>query len=119
MADDRSRAPTEVGSILQAILGRIDPENRIALWQKWDAVVGEPIASHARPSRLDDGVLVVAVTSHAWAQELQHLKGDLIKRLNAAFGATRVRDIFFVPASDRAGDEPPRPAGKRKAGPRN
>lgn len=115
MAEDRRRAPAEVGSILQGILGRIDPENRIGLWRKWDAVVGEPIASHARPNRLEDGVLVVDVSSHSWAQELQHLKGDLVTRLNGAFGERKIREIYFVVGSDRSSDEPARDnAGPRR-----
>lgn len=112
MADDRRRPPTGVGSVLDAVLARLDPDNRIALWRRWDAVVGEPIASHARPNRLEDGVLVVEVTSHAWAQELQHLRGDLATRLNRAFGAKKVREIRFVVGGERAaGARPKRPSG--------
>ena len=109
MANDRRRTPAGVGSILEEILGRIDPEKRIALWQKWNEVVGEPIASHARPTRLEDGVLVVTVSSHSWAQELQHMKGDLADRLNRAFGAKKVREIYFVTGNDDRGDGEKRP----------
>ncbi len=96
MADNRRGTPTGVSSILEGVLARIDPDRKIALWRGWSAAVGEPIASHTRPDRLEDGVLVVRVDSHAWTQELQHLKRDLIGRLNNRFGAGKVREIYFV-----------------------
>ena len=99
MARERNRRPEEICGILATVLARLDPEQRIALWRAWDEAVGEPIASHARPERLEDGVLVVAVSSHTWAQELQLLKRDLIANVNRVFGDARVRDVFFVTAA--------------------
>jgi len=114
MATDRRRSPTGVGAILEDILARIDPEKRIGLWQKWDEVVGEPIASHARPSRIEDGVLIVTVSNHTWAQELQLLEEDLIERLNRAFGEARVRDIYFVIGAEPAAERPSQSLRRRR-----
>ena len=62
----------------------------------WDAGVGPTVARHARPRRLRQGALVVAVDGAEWMQELQFLKHDLCERLNARCGRDIVRDIFLV-----------------------
>ena len=85
--------------MLRAALGRLPEAQRLAdhaLWTHWDAVVGPTLARHARPERLRRGVLVVAVDSPEWMQELQFLKRDLRERLNARLGRSAVRDVFLV-----------------------
>jgi predicted nucleic acid-binding Zn ribbon protein len=44
-------------------------------------------------------VLIVAVDSPEWMQELQFLKHELRERLNARLGRSAVRDVFLVLAS--------------------
>ncbi|HYR95871.1 MAG TPA: DUF721 domain-containing protein [Candidatus Binatus sp.] len=91
--------PSRLGDVLRAALGRLPEAQRLAdhaLWTHWDAVVGPTLARHARPERLRRGVLVVAVDSPEWMQELQFLKRDLRERLNARLGRSAVRDVFLV-----------------------
>ena len=91
--------PARVGDVLRAALGRLPDAQRLAdhaVWTHWDAVVGPTLARHARPERLRRGVLVVAVDSAEWMQELQFLKHDLRERLNARLGRTVVRDVFLA-----------------------
>ena len=85
--------------MLRSALERLPEARRLAdhaLWAHWDDVVGPTLARHARPERLRRGVLVVAVDSPEWMQELQFLKRDLRDRLNARLGRTVVRDLFLV-----------------------
>ena len=50
----------------------------------WPRAVGEGIARHAWPSRVDrGGTLHVAVESATWAFELTHLAPELLERLRA------------------------------------
>jgi predicted nucleic acid-binding Zn ribbon protein len=91
--------PTRLGDVLRAALGRLPDAQRLAdhaLWTHWDAVVGPTLALHARPERLRRGVLIVAVDSPEWMQELQFLKHELRERLNARLGRSAVRDVFLV-----------------------
>ena len=91
--------PSRVGDVLRAALARVPEAQRIAdhaLWAHWDAVVGPTLALHARPARLRRGMLVVAVDSPEWMQELQFLKHELRDRLNARLGRPVVRDVFLA-----------------------
>jgi predicted nucleic acid-binding Zn ribbon protein len=97
-----SPPPARLGDVLRSALERLPEAQRLAdhaLWAHWDAVVGPTLARHARPERLRRGVLVVAVDSPGWMQELQFLKRDLRDRLNARLGRTVVRDLFLVLAT--------------------
>ena len=96
--------PSRLGDVLRAALARLPNAQQIAdhaLWAKWDAVVGTTLAAHARPRRLQRGILLVAVDSPEWMVEVQFLKQDLRQRLNAALGRSVVRDIFLVLGGDR------------------
>src|SRR5215471_17932212 len=68
---------------------------------EWAAVVGEDIARMSRPIQLafprgerKGGVLTVACSGAA-ALELQHLKPQILDRVNTHFGYGAVRDIRF------------------------
>jgi predicted nucleic acid-binding Zn ribbon protein len=92
-----------LGDVLRAALERSPVARQIAdhaVWAHWDAVVGPTVAAHARPHRLRRGILLVAVDSPLWMQELQFLKHELRDRLNARAGRAVVRDVFVVLASD-------------------
>jgi predicted nucleic acid-binding Zn ribbon protein len=64
---------------------------------RWPDVVGEAVAAHCRPVRLeDDGTLLVTADSAAWATQLAYLQGTLLDRINRICGpgavvAVRVR----------------------------
>lgn len=102
MTRERSR-PSRLGEVLRAALDRLPIARRLddyALWPHWDAVAGPTVAQHARPERMQRGVLVVRVDGVEWMQELQFLKHELRERLNVRLGRPAVRDIFLVLASD-------------------
>lgn len=111
MVRDPRATPSGVATVLASVLERLDPQRRILLWQKWEEAVGEPIASRARPRDLIDGVLVLAVANHTWAQELQMLRPELVVRLNRALGKDLVREIQIVNAT---GEPAPEAAPQRR-----
>lgn len=95
----RNDAPTPLADVLRAVLERLPDASRLAdheLWTHWDAVVGPTIAAHARPHRLQRGVLTVSVDAPEWMQELQFQKQDLRERLNARIGRPAVRDLYLL-----------------------
>jgi predicted nucleic acid-binding Zn ribbon protein len=94
-----SDRPERLADVLRVALARLPEGERLAdhaVWTHWDAVVGPTLALHARPDRLRRGVLVVAVDSPEWMQELVFFKHELRDRLNARLERHAVRDIFLV-----------------------
>ncbi|BDV41769.1 hypothetical protein GURASL_06920 [Geotalea uraniireducens] len=85
------------------------------IWLVWESVVGEQIATKARPVKFRDGTLTVAVYNAPWMQQLNFLKGKIVQALNRALGEELVREIYL-----RAGTLPPAIAAEhgRTAAPR-
>ncbi len=87
------------------VLERLLPDLPIAgrvknyrVWELWEEVVGRTVAARAWPSKLQHGKLFVTVSHPAVAQELQFLKGRLVRSLNQALarhGAPPVKALFF------------------------
>lgn len=48
---------------------------------RWVEAVGEPVAKHVRPVKLDGGRLVVEVDDPAWATQLRFLEATLRQRV--------------------------------------
>lgn len=67
----------------------------------WREVVGEGIAVHCVPDKYDKGVLWLAASGSAWAQEIRLKKDELLLKLNEAAGEELFRDL-------RIGTRPPR-----------
>ena len=61
----------------------------------WKHAVGEGLSSHAVPVQLQGHVLVVAVADNAWQKQLQHMRGQLLFRLNSVLGQPLVKSIEF------------------------
>lgn len=68
------------------------------VFSRWDAVAGPALARHARPLRLEDGALVVAVDSPPWATQVRALADEILKRLAAETGEALVRLVVVVRA---------------------
>jgi predicted nucleic acid-binding Zn ribbon protein len=57
------------------------------LFGRWDEAVGEQVAQHVRPLKLDRGVLSVEVDDPAWATQVKFLAPAIISRLAEVAGA--------------------------------
>jgi predicted nucleic acid-binding Zn ribbon protein len=60
-----------------------------ALWRSWPKLVGEQLAPHCRPLRLQGGVLTVGAAPGPWLQALQYNRHQLLGSLRAAGFAVR------------------------------
>jgi len=91
----------------------------------WPGAVGEEVAHNATPRTLRDGCLTVATSSSVWAQTLQLMETEVLRRLNLALRdgpvgragpgteAPALQRLVFRPAGwdpGAAGDGP-RPLG--------
>lgn len=81
--------------------------------RRWPEVVGPVVARRSAPERYDRGIVWVAVSGSAWAQELRSQKEQLLEKLNATAGE---QDLFkdlrfgvrpFEPIQPREGCQQP------------
>lgn len=96
---DRKRKPVSiadaVGDFLQerGLAKRVEQAGAIEAWPR---VVGERIAAVTKAiSITPDGVLFVAVKTHAWMTELGLMEPELLAALNARKGREKVRKIRY------------------------
>jgi predicted nucleic acid-binding Zn ribbon protein len=81
--------PRPLSSSLDAILRSLRAPDRrqvAGLFGGWDHVVGDQVATHVQPVRLDEGVLVVEVDDPAWATQIRLLTPRIIERLAEVAG---------------------------------
>lgn len=107
--------PQPVGDVLTRFLERTGMAPRVeaaAVIPEWAECVGPAIAAVTEPLRVSDGTLVVAVSTSAWMMELNMMKAELMRHLNAGKSANaRIKGIAFVMGGGDAVQAP-------RAGPR-
>lgn len=94
------REPRSVGESLRSVTASFGSRGRaIDLSERWATAVGEAIATHSRPERLDGGRLVVVVDDPAWASELRYHSSRILAALNdgpeAAEGSMTITELHF------------------------
>lgn len=69
------------------------------VFSRWEELVGPAVARHARPLRLEEGTLVVAVDQPPWATQLRVLAPGILARLTEQTGERLVRlEVVVRPA---------------------
>ena len=63
---------------------------------RWKQVVGERLARETRPESLEDGELVVRVSSAPWAVQVGFRKDRLAASANEALGGALVTSVRVV-----------------------
>lgn len=76
-------------------LGLAERLREAEIWRIWSDVVGEALAARARPVRIINGTLTVAVSSAPWMQELRFMTSMMKEKLNNCLGAEVVREIVL------------------------
>lgn len=59
----------------------------------WKHAVGDGLSCHAVPVQLQNSTLVIAVADNIWKKQLEHMRGQLLFRLNSVLGQTIVTSI--------------------------
>jgi predicted nucleic acid-binding Zn ribbon protein len=89
--------PTPLSALLAGVLKEAGIAERVelaAVVPEWPALVGAQIAAVTTPLLVTaDGTLFVAVTTHAWMNELSLMEPELLRALNTAAGRLPVRKI--------------------------
>jgi predicted nucleic acid-binding Zn ribbon protein len=64
-----------------------------AVFSGWTPIVGPQLAAHTKPEAFNEGELVVAADSDAWAAQVRLMAPQLLKRLAEELGHGTVRRI--------------------------
>jgi len=101
LATDRKpqRQPQAVGDLVSGFLrrsGLADKVEAAAVIPQWEEIVGPQIARVTRAVRVSDATLFVAVRSSSWMSELNLMKSELLRRINAGRRLGRIEQIVFV-----------------------
>lgn len=94
-----SGQPQPVGDLLGRFLDRsgLAPKVEAAgAVQDWAERVGPQIAAVTEALRVSEGVLMVAVANSVWMNELNMMRGELMRRINAGRKEGRIKSLVFV-----------------------
>ena len=83
------KPPRALNEVLGKVLRRMrvsDQSSAIGLFSGWRQIVGDTIADHVAPKRLEKRVLVVEVDDPAWATQIKFLESQLIATLRDSVG---------------------------------
>jgi predicted nucleic acid-binding Zn ribbon protein len=83
---------TSLKDVLPLALGQVAYSTTSAgpLKVIWDALVGAAIANNTTPVSLHGGTLLIETQNRAWADELTRQTPDLLPKLQAQLGGSRV-----------------------------
>jgi predicted nucleic acid-binding Zn ribbon protein len=75
-----------LGDELNRLLRRLGSEPASSLssvFDDWGSIVGEQVAAHVSPVRLQDGRLLVEVDDPTWATQMRFLESHIISSISA------------------------------------
>ncbi len=107
--DEPVNEPVSLGDSLHEVVRSLRPGNSAAnglvagaghasasalggVFGRWEEVVGEALAAHVQPVKLDGSTLIVEVDDPAWATQLKFLEAALKERLLSIAG-TKIERI--------------------------
>jgi predicted nucleic acid-binding Zn ribbon protein len=85
-----------VGSSLGDVANRLGlaaPGTLHQIFSQWAELVGEPLATHVKPTSMRDGVLRLRADEPAWAAQVGYLGTDLMARINDRLGTVVVVEL--------------------------
>jgi predicted nucleic acid-binding Zn ribbon protein len=83
--------PIPISSSLDGVVRSLRGPSRAAvggLFGRWNEAVGDQVAQHVSPRKLDGTTLVVEVDDPAWATQVRFLTPMIIERLATVAGVT-------------------------------
>jgi len=100
----RDNLGTPVGSLIPGLMRELGLDREVwqhQLMEAWTEIAGPQVARHARPGRLENGILHVFVSNGPWLSELKRFgHRDLLANLQRRFGSDRIRRLVLEPDPD-------------------
>lgn len=97
------RPPMKTPLKVSDLLGEMFKKSRLgrklkqySIFDAWEEIVGKTIAKQTAPKKMQGNSLIVAVSSHAWVQELQFMKPMIIKKILEHSPDSLISDIRFI-----------------------
>jgi predicted nucleic acid-binding Zn ribbon protein len=85
----RGKSPRPLSELVNKVLGSMkvsDASSATGLFSHWPEIVGQSVAEHVTPKRLEKRVLTVEVDDPAWATQLTFLEAQLLSTLRQHIG---------------------------------
>ncbi|NIO12197.1 MAG: DUF721 domain-containing protein, partial [Deltaproteobacteria bacterium] len=108
---------TDIQRLLEGVAANLafDREAPVqSLKRRWRGLVGERIASHARPEGIRSDRLQVWVDHPGWLRQLRAMKLDLLKQINSAGQIPPLQDMIFRTGRPSASRQPYRRASRAR-----
>jgi len=67
-----------------------------SVFSDWERLVGEVIAEHTTPQRIEGGVLFLEVDNPAWASEMDWMSEELLRRITTMADTVEITEIRVV-----------------------
>lgn len=114
MAGRKKYTRTSISRLLPSLVQEKGWERQLdlhSIFPKWREIVGEEMSEHARPIKVDRGVLWLEVENSSWLQQLQYEKIELLESLNRFLRQARLKEVKMVlpKGRDRVPDKKPPP----------
>ncbi|MBA4417969.1 MAG: hypothetical protein C0392_08675 [Syntrophus sp. (in: bacteria)] len=89
---------TTVRGVVERILKKYKLNGDIdayRVFQIWNDLVGDRIAAHARPARIDGYFLYVEVDDPLWLTQLKYMKLDILGKIDVMIKKGVLKDVRF------------------------
>ena len=89
--------PERINRIVPRVLRGMDISSKLRNWQvveKWESVVGQKIARHAKAVSVDSENLYVVVDNPVWQSQLFIMKSRILSKIRDL--DVRIKDIKFM-----------------------
>jgi predicted nucleic acid-binding Zn ribbon protein len=91
MSEATTNSSSSLAGALDALLDRLGAETATAItgvFGEWPKIVGEQVAQHVTPIKLERGRLIVEIDDPSWATQMRFLEPQLVEKLNTATTST-------------------------------
>jgi predicted nucleic acid-binding Zn ribbon protein len=61
----------------------------------WRDLVGDRLAGHAKPVRINDGILYVEVDDPLWLVQIKYMKGSILQKIDSGIKKGALKDLRF------------------------
>ncbi len=87
-----------IDRIIERVLatGKVGGSAQLAeIWTHWREIVGDDIAEHCTPQKLNGGKLYLKVDNPVWVQQLDLMKEEVRCKINEKIASEKVDRLLF------------------------
>jgi len=99
MAASRKKSTPALTGVLPGVVRDHGWDKQLDLhstFPRWRELLGDDVADHSKPLKVERGVLWIEVENSSWLQQIQYMKLELLELLNEALRLTRYKDLKMV-----------------------